>query len=545
LEQPSRKIETTILVVIVAGFVAWSAAFIYKSSFIAIDGKRYFCLIDDAMISMRYAWNFSHGLGLVWNAGERIQGYTNLLMTLLMSLATLLFDKSSAVLVIQVLGALFMLAIAFLSRQIAGYFVEGEAYQRQAVIKILTFFCALAYYPLAYWSLMGMETGLLTVCLLGAVLAALAFTHSRKSFLLLVMSVTLGLAYLTRNDSILFAILIWAYVIWDGFDAISLRKSIWRILPFVGLYAVFVVGQTLFQYLYYGDFLPNTYTLKMTGMPFFVRIGNGVGFVAIFLVEAAVVLIPATAELLFDFGKKKLLLFSIMFTALAYQIYVGGDPWDYWRMLSPAMPLVFILFILAANALVNAAVDTEFFHNYFLRNPFLSKRYLNELLVAVLVLAGLHVINTRFLPEIYFFEKPYQTDFNQKNVNTAIAIDQFTTRDATIGVYWAGTLPYFIDRRAIDFLGKSDRYIAHLAPDLSGVISSHGMTSVPGHNKYDLNYSIKKLLPVYVQGFHYATQDLSAWAKTRYVDIEYRGISLSFLKDSPAVLWEKIAHAKH
>ena len=68
------------------GLIIWAAAFIYRSSFIAIDGKRYYCLFDDAMISMRYAWNFSHGLGLVWNPGEYVQGYTNLLMVLLMSL---------------------------------------------------------------------------------------------------------------------------------------------------------------------------------------------------------------------------------------------------------------------------------------------------------------------------------------------------------------------------------------------------------------------------------------------------------------------------
>ena len=65
--RPNR--QTVVIAVIAIGFVAWSASFIYRSSFVAIDGRRYFCLFDDAMISMRYAWNFSHGLGLVWNPG--------------------------------------------------------------------------------------------------------------------------------------------------------------------------------------------------------------------------------------------------------------------------------------------------------------------------------------------------------------------------------------------------------------------------------------------------------------------------------------------
>ena len=84
-----------ILMMISIFFVIWSAIFIYKSSFIGIDGQRYFCLFDDAMISMRYAWNFSHGIGLVWNDGEMVEGYTNLLMTLFMSIATFIFNKSN------------------------------------------------------------------------------------------------------------------------------------------------------------------------------------------------------------------------------------------------------------------------------------------------------------------------------------------------------------------------------------------------------------------------------------------------------------------
>ena len=56
------------------------------------------------MISMRYAWNFSHGQGLVWNPGERIEGFTNLLWTLVMSIFTGLLDKVGAVLAVQITG---------------------------------------------------------------------------------------------------------------------------------------------------------------------------------------------------------------------------------------------------------------------------------------------------------------------------------------------------------------------------------------------------------------------------------------------------------
>ena len=81
-----------LLAVIGIGFCIWSAYFIIESSYESvIDGQRYFYLFDDAYISMRYAWNLVQGNGLVWNAAEYVDGYTNLLMTLLMALSIFLF----------------------------------------------------------------------------------------------------------------------------------------------------------------------------------------------------------------------------------------------------------------------------------------------------------------------------------------------------------------------------------------------------------------------------------------------------------------------
>ena len=64
--QTSTIIVAAIIVVLTA--LAWSNRFIQ----------------DDAFISFRYADNLVSGHGLVWNAGERIEGYTNFLWTLLM-----------------------------------------------------------------------------------------------------------------------------------------------------------------------------------------------------------------------------------------------------------------------------------------------------------------------------------------------------------------------------------------------------------------------------------------------------------------------------
>ena len=85
-------------------FCSYATAFVLRTS-ILIGSKRYFVLFDEGMISMRYAWNLSHGLGPVWNAGERVEGFTDPLWVLLMSLATFTFDKNLACLAVQIFGA--------------------------------------------------------------------------------------------------------------------------------------------------------------------------------------------------------------------------------------------------------------------------------------------------------------------------------------------------------------------------------------------------------------------------------------------------------
>ncbi len=498
-------------------FVGWALAFISHSSYVATDGRRYFNLFDDAMISMRYAWNFSHGNGLVWNVGERVEGYTNLLMTLVMSAATLLFDKRYAVLSIQLTGIFFMLGTAFFTLKI----FETLRVSERTFPRILLFAIPLLYYPLNYWSLMGMETGLLAFLTSAGVFCSILYTERLDAKYLWLMSLCFGLAHLTRNESLLFAALAFLYLT-PTFKLGS--KSFYRFLLAGGLYSLFVIGQLAFRYSYYGEWVPNTYILKMVGITLGDRLVNGWGFVQLFLKETWLVILLAAAGMLFGFSKHKVYLFSLFLTAFIYQIYIGGDAWMYWRIMAPTMPFLFILFVIAGVEI-------------FKRVPVQSVR--NIALIA-LSLAALYLTNARFLREFLLLDLPYQNDYARAHVETAIAINELTDEGATVGVFWGGSLPYYVDRVAIDFLGKSDKYIASLPPDLSGQSAGFGMESMPGHNKYDLDYSIKTLLPTYVEEFDRGDQILSGWAQAYYVRVKYNDAKLYLLKDSPHVHWEKV-----
>ena len=79
---------------------------------------------DDAYISFRYADNLVHGLGLVWNPGERVEGYTNFLWVLI--IATGLKLGLSAPVVAVTVGLLLFPLGLFLLYQISLRVLEGR-----------------------------------------------------------------------------------------------------------------------------------------------------------------------------------------------------------------------------------------------------------------------------------------------------------------------------------------------------------------------------------------------------------------------------------
>jgi arabinofuranosyltransferase len=540
-----------------ACFVAWASLFIYNSSFVGIDGRRYFCLIDDAMISMRYAWNFSHGSGLVWNPGEYVEGYTNLLMTLLMSLPTLVFDKVNAVLAIQILGIVFILANAYLVMAIAEHLLTAsgleERYRSSRLFVILVFICALSYYPLVYWSLLGMETGLVAVLLSLGILCALRYARDHRPAQGMLVSISMGLAFLTRPDTLVLAVPIFLYVFLakkrnnaqernNAYESgRGSSPGLYFLVLMVGVYAGFVVGQELFRWGYYGEWLPNTYTLKVSGIALTSRVENGLIFVSYFLKEVWVLLVVVLAGLAFSFRAEKLLVASPLVVLVCYQVWTGGDISSYWRLLSPAMPLMLVLGVHEILMFVHYLSGRAALRRHF------PRLYVPGLLACLLVLGMLLLVNLRFLPEIAMLREFTDIPINEERVNIAIAIDQLTTPDATVGVFDAGAIPYYTGRPAIDYLGKADSRIARMAPDPSGFPKMEFFgreIDNPGHNKYDLGYSIIKLKPTYSRGFVWGGQNALGWARSEYVMVVYKGTLLNFLKDSEDVRWDDIEAAR-
>jgi arabinofuranosyltransferase len=97
----SRRIPPWAQRALVLG-ITWSIA---AAGVLRAWSRRWSC--DDAFISFRYADHLAHGQGLVWNVGERVEGFSNLLWTLLFVPAAA--ADLDLVVVSEVLGVLSLL----------------------------------------------------------------------------------------------------------------------------------------------------------------------------------------------------------------------------------------------------------------------------------------------------------------------------------------------------------------------------------------------------------------------------------------------------
>ncbi len=366
------------------------------------------------MISMRYAWNFAHGLGLVWNAGQRVEGYSNLLMTLIMSLASIFLEKKFAVLAVQVFGLLTILVTAFVTKQVANEINEGKP--NRQLIGTLAFASVLLYYPLSYWTLMGMETGLVALLIVAATLFALRWLRTNKTSNLVSTAVMAGLAFLARNDSIILSALVFAFLGFETYINKRDKQSFLKIFYAGVLVALFPIAQIIFRYFYYGELLPNTYVLKLSGIPLSVRVVGGYSFLRPFFQQSAPLFVVAALGLLLDLRRVKVFLVSFIAVAILYQIYVGGDPWPLWRMPAPAMPALFILAIMTGTELVT-------------RWPWLAARkYAAACLVILISLVPLAITDLPFLSDISVQGPTSAAIANHVNTNAALAINALTSR---------------------------------------------------------------------------------------------------------------------
>ncbi|MFM7069588.1 MAG: hypothetical protein ACKOYM_09030, partial [Actinomycetes bacterium] len=399
---------------------------------------------DDGFITFRYARNLARGNGLVFNVGERVEGYTNFLWTALMAVPEK-FGWSSPVFA-QVVGIVLMVATVLVVLRFAGRLFGSRA--MGCLVALVT----VANMSFLTYATGGLETMLQTflVVSVGALLVPVGtFPEQQRHRRRVIAGVCAGLAVLTRLDSAVLVgtwMLVHLYVQWRrASDPSERRRQLGVSIVELGLPVAALVGPWMLWKLdFYGNLLPNTFYAKSAGNPI-VPVLYGVFYLLCFFASyAAFLFIPRFLRLRKDLfavpGIRQVLL--VLPVWFAYVCYVGGDFMEYRFMVAVIPVLAFV-----------AA---------YLLDRFRSVRA-QVLLVAVLLLfSGVHRIAPTVVPypvltfrELSHWPNESRTTWKGMGELLYRELDGGPGKKGqpVIAVEPLGVLPYFADLPTIDMLG--------------------------------------------------------------------------------------------
>jgi arabinofuranosyltransferase len=303
-------------------------------AFAASRAVRLAWLADDSFISFRYAWHLAHGHGLVYNAGEYVEGYTNLLWTLLMAAAMAVGvapEVSS-----KALGIICWLLLA------AVLAVWTWRHRERAFLPLAA---ALVLLMDDYqtWATGGLETSMFT---LFSVAGVLLTSEPRAGARRLVLAGSLlAAAVATRPDGVVFVAVGVAGTWFVNHDAPSRRRL--ALVAAVTL-PLIVVGTALasFSLLYYGDLFPTAFYSKSALDPYY---GQGFAYLYLFLKKnwfivplMGILLIGGAGRLSAGLTRTHLVLLAACGAFVLYVAHSGGD-FMFARRLVPAMPFLFVV----------------------------------------------------------------------------------------------------------------------------------------------------------------------------------------------------------
>jgi arabinofuranosyltransferase len=317
---------------------------------------------DDAFISFRYAENLAHGRGLVFNVGERVEGYSNFLWTLMMALPARLgadHFEFGMLLAAKVLGALLTLATLGLLLRTA-LLVDPVQKGPQTTL-VAGLYLGLST-PFIVWGDGALETPLLAFLLLATVHfalrenAALQSTGASTSWSMLLLL----LAALTRPEPALLLVPLLAVHTFVRRQSSPLAGS-WK--PAVRHAWTFVLPYALYtgwRFQYYGELLPNTYFAKVhrdpltliRGWHYLENANDSLAWTPL----AIAILTPVI--LTRRLSQRFVLVALLVVTSVSSVVVEGGDWMPAYRMFAPIIPLIALL----VHAAWRAAASFELEH---------------------------------------------------------------------------------------------------------------------------------------------------------------------------------------
>lgn len=411
---------------------------------------------DDSLISLRYAQRFLEGKGLSWNDGHPVEGYSNLLWVLGVSLLGKLgIDLIVSARILGILCTVGMIGI------ILRYFSQ------QPVKKEIVFFAVglLVTTPtLAVWAVGGLEQPLYVLLVTLVIIEVLKIINTGSLKRGLYLSLWLGLLALTRPDGFLFTLLASFFLLAVNLKNRSKAAKI-ALFSFI-LPSLFLLGQLAFRYTYYGEIVPNTALVKVKVT--FHHILRG-GYYQLRAFAGTLIISSLGLYFLYIlvFRKKSLSGFYLLLNMIAWAGYVtlvGGD-------IFPANRHYYVLLIFFTFAIILGL-------NSFSQFNFKQRKIQAVLIPALIINAVIQL----FIPQNYRAAKE-RWEFRGMELGKEL---KSTFPDNTlIAVTAAGCIPYSSELPTVDMLGLNDYYLPRHPPANFG-------NGALGHELGDANYVLKR-----------------------------------------------------
>ncbi len=287
---------------------------------------------DDTYITLRYARNFLDGHGLVWNIGERIEGYTNFLWLILL----ILFKQ---------IGLEFFTTLTFLgpALSIGTIFVSFRLVSELSTSRwclalgALVAMLLVGNYAFIYWTVGGLESPLFMF------LTVLAFyLYHRRDWL---YAPIVALAILTRPEGILLA------GFFPLFKFLDTRKFPRQELIASAVIAILILPFLVFKWAYFGGIRPNPYFAKTAWD--FEQLKAGADYVWQFIsgyaLYGVVYLVPLLCYRKLPHAVRALYIFAVLYTL--YIMLVGGDVLKVSRFFLPTLTALYASFVIALERL--------------------------------------------------------------------------------------------------------------------------------------------------------------------------------------------------
>jgi arabinofuranosyltransferase len=331
---------------ILRNYLVGSGCFLLIAALIARLHVQASFAVDDGFIVLRYATHFLDGQGLVYNLGERVEGFSSPLWIALLAavggLARLVRGAEPGQL--ELLNRALGIGAAA-GCVVATFLLARRRFALPFVYQVGSAVALLFSWPLIFWSGAGLETPLFALLLLltaHRLLSETPFVGGRRFMTVLLLTAVA----LCRPEGPLFVVTAGA-ASWMSAPREQRRSALVALACFGLLYTVLVAA----RFAYYGALFPNTFHTKVGGEPLLLLLRASVylydywvrGGGAVLCLLALVGLgtwHAAPTDPRAQHARTHLPAFALLLTAIGFIFAVGGDGLYCFRFVVHLLPLV-------------------------------------------------------------------------------------------------------------------------------------------------------------------------------------------------------------